>query len=275
MKFRNAVLGIDYQYDFCHPNGSLFVPNADEDVKRAGNMISQNIDLIDYIAMTQDSHHYIDSAHPTWWRDKDGNQPAPFTMISSADVENGTWIPQLMPLETLDYLKQLEVNGEYPHTIWPVHCVIGSEGAAIMPEIMEAIGQWETEKRNVYQLVQKGEYPLAEHFGALRANVEYDGSNGTQNVPSTQKNQRFIKVLNQYKRVYLLGEAKNFCVANTLKQMLEFAPDLVQKLYIVEDCISDVVGVPDAVNQRSQAIYDEARQAGANFVTSTDPQFLQ
>ena len=274
-KQRNALLLIDYQFDFCDPNGSLYVPNAETDVERAANMITDNQDVIDYIAATQDSHHTIDSAHPTWWLDKDGNQPDPFTNISATDVENGTWIPQIAPLDTLQYLKTLERNAEYPHTIWPIHCLIGSKGASIMPDLMDAIGKWECAKRNVYQLVQKGEHPITEHFGALRANVEFDGTNGMPSVPSTQKNQKFIKVLNQYKRVYLLGEAKNFCVANTLKQMLEFAPELVKKLYIVEDCISDVVGVPDVVNQRSQEIYEEARQAGANFVTSDNPQFLQ
>lgn len=269
MKKRNALLMIDYQRDFCDPHGSLYVPGAEEDVNRAANMILQNLEEIDYIALTQDSHHFLDSAHPTWWKDKDGTHPDPFTMITASDVENGKWIPQILPFETLDYLKQLEANAEYPHTIWPIHCVIGSSGAAIMDTLIQAIGEWEREKKQTYQLVQKGEYPLAEHFGALRANVEY------ADVKSTQKNQRFIKTLTEYNRVYLLGEAKNFCVANTLLQMLQFAPELVQKLYIVEDCISDVVGVPDSVNQRSQQIYDEAKSKGANFVTSLNPNFLK
>lgn len=36
---KNALLIIDAQYDFCNPNGSLFVPGAVEDNKRLANFI--------------------------------------------------------------------------------------------------------------------------------------------------------------------------------------------------------------------------------------------
>ena len=80
MRKKNALILIDVQYDFTNPKGALFVPGAVEDCKRTANFILNNVDEIDYMATTLDSHILNDIAHPSFWMDKDGNQPNPFTL---------------------------------------------------------------------------------------------------------------------------------------------------------------------------------------------------
>ena len=90
MKKQIAVLIIDPQNDFCHPEGSLFVEGSIEDNERLSKWIVDNKDEINYIGCTLDSHQLIDIAHPRYWVDKNGNNPGAFTVISASDVENGT-----------------------------------------------------------------------------------------------------------------------------------------------------------------------------------------
>lgn len=261
---RNALLLIDVQNDFCKPNGALYVNGAENDVQRMSNMIEQNQDLIDYISLTMDSHQMLHIAHPAWWMDKNGNQPQPFTPITLQQINNGEWTPRLYVKESISYIKELESNGEYSHFIWNPHCIVGSEGAAIVDEVMTSVKNWQSNTLNMYQIVQKGQFPLSEHFGALRANVPFKGES------STEFNNRLYNTLNNYKRVYLMGEAKSHCVANTLKQMLQYCPDLLPKLFIVEDAMSDVATFEGFADH----IFDEARKKGVQFCTTTNMNFL-
>lgn len=84
-----ALLIIDGQFDFCNPQGSLFVQGADTDMVRVGDFIKKNEKRIDFIGLTMDSHQVNDISHPSFWMDKDGNYPNPFTIISVADVLSG------------------------------------------------------------------------------------------------------------------------------------------------------------------------------------------
>jgi nicotinamidase/pyrazinamidase len=126
---------------------------------------------------------------------------------------------------------------------------------------MEALIEW-TKAGKFYQVVAKGTYPLTEHFGIFRANVPI------ANRPETQLNQALIDTLEKYQNVYLVGEAKSHCVANSLKQAMEEAPALARKFVILEDCMSDVTGL----SHLGQPIYDKAKQMGIRFAKSVDIQ---
>ncbi len=251
-----ALLIIDGQNDFCSPKGSLFVHGAEEDMARVTEFIKKNKKKIDYLALTQDNHQIIDISHPSFWQDKDGNFPNPFTIISAKDVNEGKWSPRFAPLEAIKYVEELEKQGEFPHCIWPEHCIIGSEGAAFIPVLMDAVKEWARQGR-FYQVVAKGTNPLTEHFGAFRANIPI------QNRPETQLNQKLIQTLESYDVVYFAGEAKSHCVANTLKQACDF-PDLAKKFVILEDCMSNVTGF----EHLADAIYDNAIKLGVTFQKS-------
>src|SRR5687768_3182540 len=136
---------IDPQNDFCNPNGSLFVPGANEDVERLAAMVARLRDRLTDIHVTLDSHRKVDISHPMWWRDSRGKPPDPFTPITAADVANGrfTTTRPSMYARSLRYLQALEQGGRYPHVIWPYHCLIGDEGHGIAPVLADALHEWE------------------------------------------------------------------------------------------------------------------------------------
>lgn len=259
MKNQNAILIIDAQYDFCNPNGALYVAGADADMQRLAFWIKTNKSQIDHISVTMDSHPVNDISHPSFWQDKNGNFPNPFTPITAQEIKEGKWCPRFFPLEAIDYVDALEKQGEFEHFIWPYHCLIGSRGAALDDNIMDALIEW-TKDGKFYQVVAKGTYPLTEHFGIFRANVP------TANRPETQLNQTLIDTLEKYQNVYLAGEAKSHCVANSLKQAMEEAPNLANKFVILEDCMSDVTGL----SHLGTPIYQKAKAMGIRFAKTID-----
>ena len=267
LRKKNCLLIIDAQVDFCNPNGALFVPGAVEDNQRLSQFILSNVKNIDYIATTLDSHHLNDIAHPSFWRDKDGNQPNPFTVVSAQDVRDGKWSPRFYtPQRVLEYLDALEAQHEFAHVIWPTHCLIGSKGHAIDDIVFDALKKYMSTGKGV-TFVTKGANPLTEHFGAFRAQVPIAGESDT-NV-----NIELLKILTNYENVYLAGQAKSHCVANTLKQALEYAPELAKKFIVLEDCMSNVGGGPTpnlTFAELAQPIYDDAKSKGVRFSTSVN-----
>jgi nicotinamidase-related amidase len=264
MQKKNALLIIDPQNDFCNPGdangnglGSLFVPNADKDMETLAQWVSDNKSKIDGISVTLDSHQVNDIAHPSFWCDKDGNQVPPFTPISAQDVKDGTWIPSFAPKRALEYLEALESNGQFGHFVWPEHCLIGTEGHAVYKPLAESLKDWSRDHWQV-QYITKGTNPYTEHFGAFQAQIP-DAKD-----PSSQFNQRVTDYLESYQNIYFAGEASSHCVATTLKQLMDEAPGLAQKLIILEDAMSPVPNFEDAAND----IYQQARDMGIRFSTT-------
>lgn len=260
-----ALLIIDGQIDFMDlPGSALPVTGATKDMDRVIAFIKRNIGQIDNITCTLDSHRTLDIAHPSWWMKKDGSPVDPFTPISSAQVKDGTYAPKIDPKWSREYVEALETQGEFSHFIWPYHCLIGSAGTALYIPLHKAINEWEATKVTPVNFVTKGDNPYTEHFGAFRANIEIPID------PKTQFNQGLIKNLMEYEAVYLAGEARSHCVANSLRQLVKEAPALVPKLVILEDCMSDVLGLPQGFYDEVNVIYDTARKTGVRFTKSTD-----
>jgi nicotinamidase-related amidase len=253
-RFKNALFLIDEQFDFCDPKGSLFVNGADKNSIKINRFIERNKFKIDYIGLTMDNHQVNDISHPSFWQDKDGNYPNPFTIISVSDVMSGTWIPRFATNKAIKYIKDLENQGEFPHCIWPEHCIIGSQGASFVEPITNAIKSWCRTNGNFYQVITKGIHPLTEHFGAFRANIPIKGR------PETQLNLNLIRTLEKFENIYFAGEAKSHCVANTLKQAMEF-PELAKKIIILDDCMSNITGFDHIADN----IYSDARSIGVKF----------
>jgi nicotinamidase-related amidase len=187
------------------------------------------------VVLSQDTHQVIDISHPAFWINKDGENPAPFTHISVKDVENDVWTSIFGKDEILTYLQKLEKQGEFPHVIWPEHCIEGSKGAAIVDVVMEALKDRERAHNRHYQIIQKGKNPFTEHFGIMQANVELEYQ------PDTQLNIPLLDSFTDYDTIYLAGEAQSHCVANTVKQLLRF-PGIADKLIILKNCMSPVPG---------------------------------
>ena len=264
---KNALLIIDAQYDFTSPNGALPVQGADKDCERLAKFIKDNAVEIDSIFFTLDSHHVNDISHPSFWMDKNGNPPPPHTPISYQNIQDGVWVPrrEFDVARVSNYVKELEAAGEFGHYIWPYHCLIGSRGAALDENVMEAIKLWSSTTGRFYIAETKGTNPYTEHFGAFRAQIPINGS------PETQLNLRFITMVEKFDNVFFAGQAKSHCVATTLKQAMHEAPNLAKKFIIMEDCMSNVAGpgLPD-FGAMAQPIYDEATKMGIRSEKSTN-----
>ncbi len=235
------LLVIDPQNDFCDPDrGALYVPGAERDMARLARLVDRLRGRIADIHVTLDSHHSVDIAHPVFWRDGDGNPPAPFTSISAADVKSGRWttaLPGARP-RALAYLEALEKSGRYPHTIWPPHCLIGSHGHNVVPSLFDAFQRWETERFAVVDYVTKGSNLWTEHFSAVQAEVP------DPEDPDTQVNARLIDTLEKADLILLAGEAGSHCLANTVRDIAaQFSdPAYVRKMVLLEDATSPVTG---------------------------------
>ncbi len=231
---------IDPQWDFCAKNGALSVGGAEEDTERAVKLIEKIGDSLYNITVTLDSHHVMHIANPLFWTSPQGNHPDPFTSITAAQVEHGEWRATISSLQkrALEYVRTLEMNGRYVLTIWPPHCLIGSSGHAVMPELFNALRDWEQDNIAMVDYVSKGSNLYTEHYSAVRADVVDPAD------PTTQLNKRLIDTLEEADEILFFGQARSHCLANTMRDIADgFSnSDYVQKMVLVEDCTSDVGG---------------------------------
>lgn len=254
---KTAILAIDLQNDFTSPTGSLFVKNADVDVVCIADFIRKNQAKIDYVALTLDSHQPIHVAHQVYWKDKNGNHPPLFSIINATDVKSGLWQAQYNKELTIPYLEQLEAKGEVC-TIWPMHCVLGTSGWSIDKMITDSLIEWAVNNNKSYELFYKGYSQSTEHYSIFRAAVEWDSQ------PETQLNSRLISILNSYDEVLLIGEAADYCVANSLNDILDTCSELAKKTVVLTDCMSWI----NPENKRAKTIFDNARKMGVRFETA-------
>jgi nicotinamidase/pyrazinamidase len=233
------LLVIDPQNDFCDPNGSLYVPGADGDMKRLARLVDRMRGKLSQIHVTLDSHRKVDVSHPIWFKSSRGRHPDPFTVVSADDLERGVWSTTRPSAHgrTLAYLRTLEAGGRYPHVIWPYHCLIGDEGHNVYPALAAAIHAWE-ERFAMADFVTKGSNPWTEHFSAVQAEVP------DPDDPTTQVNSRLIETLEEADVVLLAGEALSHCLANTVRDVADkFGdPRYVDKLVLLTDASSNVTG---------------------------------
>jgi nicotinamidase-related amidase len=240
-KIKNVhLLVIDPQYDFCRKDGSLFVQGATEDIDRLSLMVKRLGSKLDDIHVTLDCHHSIDVAHPIMWRDSAGRHPDPFTIITAADIESGRVSPTLPSLtgRFIEYTKSLEKSGRYPLCIWPPHCLIGSLGNTVMPNLFNELKEWEHKNFGLVDYVSKGSNIYTEHYSAVKAEVP------DPDDLSTHVNTKFVQTLMEADVLAIAGEAGSHCLGNTVRDIAsEFGDDsYVQKMVLLKDATSPVPG---------------------------------
>lgn len=232
------LLIIDPQNDFCDKTGALFVSGATEDMKRLAAMVSRLRQKIGDIHVTLDSHHLIDIAHPIFWTNSIGKNPGPFTIITEDDIKNGVWRatnPQFQA-RAAEYVSQLANNARYPLCVWPPHCLIGSWGYGVFPELHTELLKWESDFAMV-DYVTKGSNFWTEHYSAVQADVP-DSSD-----PGTQLNWTLIETLQKADIILLSGEARSHCLANTVRDIANnFGEENIRKMVLLRDATSDVPG---------------------------------
>lgn len=263
---RVQLLIIDPQNDFSDSKGTLFVGGADRDMKeKLPNFIKRVGPKLKRITTTLDSHQLIHIAHPIFWKDTAGNHPAPFTCITVSDVNSGKWTPTRpsMYKRALDYVKALETSGRYVLCIWPPHCLIGSWGHNVVPELHAELVNWENQNFRQVHYVTKGSNPFTEHYSAIQADV-IDPTD-----PGTQLNTALISALaSEADLVAIAGEASSHCVANTVRDITKNFPDpkYAEKLVLLTDAMSPV----GPYKKLADDFFDEMKAKGVTLSTTDD-----
>lgn len=292
---RIHLLLIDVQKDFCLPEGALYVGGrsgrgAIEDSDRLARFIYRNLGRISEITTTLDTHFAYQIFSPTFWLTRDGSHPAPFRFVTSDDVASGELRPdpRVAALYTggnytwllsyvLHYCRELERSGKYQLYLWPYHCLLGSDGHALVPVIHEARLFHSFVRGSQTEHEVKGGSPFTENYSVLSPEVlvTHDGR------PVGQRNTEFIRKLLESDAVVVAGQAASHCVKSSiddlLDQILTHDPKLASKVYVMTDCMSSVT-VPDGrgglaadFTAEAQRAFDRFANAGMHLVRSVDP----
>jgi nicotinamidase-related amidase len=294
-KSRIHLLLIDVQKDFCLPEGSLYVGGrsgrgAIEDSDRLARFIYRNLGRITDITTTLDTHFAYQIFSPTFWLQKDGSHPAPFRFVTSDDIASGelTPNPRVAALYTggnyawllayvLHYCRELEKSGKYQLYLWPYHCLLGSDGHALVPVIHEARLFHSFLRGSQTEHEVKGGSPFTENYSVLSPEVltTHDGR------AVGQKNTEFLRKLLESDALVIAGQAASHCVKSSIDDLLDqivtHDAKLASKVYVMTDCMSSVA-VPDGrggfaadFTADAQKAFDRFANAGMHLVRSTDP----
>ncbi len=234
---RIQLLIIDMQVDFCHPQGTLHVPGAVQDIRRLVEFIYRNSGSISNITCSLDSHLPYQIFHPAWWTDSEGHHPDPFTVITQEDVKQGKWRPMLEPEWSSAYVRKLEEGAKKQLTIWPYHVPIGGIGNALDPELWAAVFWHSIARKSQPTWWRKGSVPKTEHYSIVRPEIP------VPEVPGGERSS-FLEDLEQYDSIIIAGEAASHCVLETIEDLVDgFAdkPEMLDKIFILRDCTSPVL----------------------------------
>jgi len=259
---------IDMQIDFCHKQGSLNVPGALDDIRRTIEFIYRNAERITHITCSLDSHLPSQIFSPSWWANKNGHHPAPFTIITAQEVQAGIWQPLVEPEASLNYVQQLERGAKKQLCIWPYHTLTGELGHALDPELWSAVFWHSLARRSQPLWLTKGSVPVTEHYSIIQPEVP------VPDQPGGGKNQAFLNILAQADHIFIAGEAESHCVLETVEDLVEDfgdQPEMLAKVFFLRDCTSPVLHPEIDFHALAQHRFADFERQGVNFIDSTDP----
>ncbi|MCH6569205.1 MAG: cysteine hydrolase family protein [Acidobacteria bacterium] len=264
---RIQLLIIDMQVDFCHPQGTLYVPGALQDIRRLVEFIYRNAGRISSITCSLDSHLPHQIFHPAWWTDPEGHHPAPFTLITQEDLRQGKWRPLLEPEWSTAYVRKLEEGAKKQLTIWPYHVPIGGIGNALDPELWSAVFWHSIARKSQPTWWRKGSIPKTEHYSIIQPEIP------VAEVPEGGRGS-FLEDLEKDDVLIIAGEAASHCVLETLEDLVdEFAdkPETLDKIFILRDCTSPVQHPDIDFAALTEKRFSAFEKQGIHFILSTDP----
>lgn len=242
---KKALVIIDPQNDFIISpqfTGSLGVPGAYEDMLRIADYIEKENPT--HIIVTLDTHNVFDIAHKAWWVNSEGKNPNAFTIITEEDVKNGVWKASQKEFQNHAefYVNKLAEQNKYKLCIWPDHCIEGTEGHKINPELMKSLKEWEIKNGQKVEYVYKGMNHKTEHYSALKAEVVLEDED-------TKLRKDIIDSLSQYDEIVITGEASSHCVAGTTIDLLDNISEKNREdVIVLKNCMSPVPGFESSAN---------------------------
>lgn len=171
---QSALIIVDMQYDFL-PGGALAVPEGDKIIPT----INQLQPYFDVNIATQDWH------------------PPHHSSFASE-------YPEYQPFETI------ELNGA-PQTLWPDHCLKGSQGAQLVQEL---------DQKPIEAIIRKGVEPELDSYSGF-----YDNNHQRSTGLTSYLREKLVNT------VYCCGLAADVCVYYTAKD----AAQLGFNTYIIND----------------------------------------
>ncbi len=292
------LLMIDVQKDFCFPEGTLYVggrygTGAIDDSRRLAEFIYRELPNITETTATFDTHFSHQIFFPSFWVEATtGLAPAPHTEITTDQIRKGQFAPHpamawlfeglngnysWLQKQVLYYCEQLEKAGKYKLYLWPEHCILGSDGHALVGVVHEA-RMFHSYARHAWSNAEvKGGNPLTENYSVLSPEV----TTTWQGNPLAQKNPKFVRTLITADRVVIAGQAASHCVASSADDLLNEInaqdPELAKKVYVVTDLMSAVT-VPDGkggfyldCTSKAEDAFARWEKAGMKLVKSTTP----
>jgi nicotinamidase-related amidase len=282
---RVCLLVVDAQNTFCTPGFELFVGGrsgtaALDDNRRLCAFVYRNLRAITDVVVTLDTHQAFQIFHAPLLVDSQGRHPDPYTLVTPGDVASGRWRidseaahsvglePERATEYLASYVETLAAGGKYDLTVWPFHAMLGGIGHALVSAVEEALFFHAVARSSQTRFELKGRSPLTEHYSALGPEVEH-GSHGER---LGERNAALVEYLSEFDAVLVAGQAKSHCVAWTVEDLLDDAPEIASRLYLLEDCSSSVV-VPGVVDYTdgADAAFVRFAGAGAHVVRSTEP----
>lgn len=260
---KRLLLCIDVQNDFVE-GGSLAVPGSVGDIERITRFIYNNMGSITNIMCSMDTHYGTHIFFPSWWRNADGDYPAPYTVITYDDVKNGRWRPVVGDAaKSLTYLQKLEEQAKKQLCIWPYHCLRGTEGFCLENEFSKMVHYFAQARKTIPRIIQKGTDYYSEMYGIIKP--EYSDRN--------IKNEAFLNAVENYDEIYVVGEAASHCLLESVRQIAEeYAnrPEVTSKITILDDCTSPITGFEQST-QKMFGLFE--RKYGIKFEKSTNIKF--
>lgn len=228
----STLLIIDPQVDF-HFGGTCAVQGADEDAEKIAELIKDNIDKIDEVFVTLDSHHRLHIAHSYFWINNAGESPPPYTEITVEHMDNKTWFPrnEIAHEKCYEYLQALKngKEGRQQLLIKPEHCLIGTEGHAVVSCVNDALQDWAKQRLRKVNYFLKGMNCYTDMNSAFVADVEIPED------PSTFLDPNMLKKLLSREKLVICGSKMSPCLNFTTRDIITHWNGDLSKVVVVRD----------------------------------------